>query len=307
MESGKTDIVTQGEAGNVTGAQFSPDGKYLAYARQDKLLRPHVWVRDLASGQEHMIGGDDFLQSSGPRWTPDGKRLLIIGGVGAPSMAALNRTVTQLYAVSLAPVDKTPDNGDVNTEEQAMAAANDPAAGRGGRAAGGAAAAPPVAVKIVWDGIDRRITQLTHMPGSVMFVLPAPDSRTYLFSAMGAATDDPAAGGPGMYTIGEDGTRMTKLNTAHRCGYRGRGGRGGGGGGSEPQWSRDGCSIYYLQGGGLYSLAIGGGVRRHRGRPAPPPPWRTRWTRRHSPQPRRYRRVGGRSPAAHQRLREVGK
>ena len=60
VESGKTDIVAQGEAGNVTGAQFSPDGKYLSYSRQDKLLRPHVWVKELATGQERMIGGRRF-------------------------------------------------------------------------------------------------------------------------------------------------------------------------------------------------------------------------------------------------------
>jgi tricorn protease len=264
VDSGKTDVIAQGEAGNVTGAQFSPDGKYLSYSRQDKLLRPHVWVKELASGQERMIGGDDFLQSSGAKWTPDGKKLLLIGGVGAPAMAALNRTVTQLYAVALTPIDKSPDTADINSEEQAMAAANEPAAGRGGRGAGGAAATPPVTVKIVWDGIDRRITQLTHMSGSVMFVVPAPDSRTYLFSAMGAATDDPTAGGgAGMYTIAEDGTRVTRLNTTSAdagAAGRGRGGRGGGGGGNEPQWARDSRSIYFLQGGGIYSLAIGGGT-----------------------------------------------
>ena len=59
-------------------------------------------MKELATGQEHMIGGDEFLQSSGAKWTPDGKKLLLIGGVGAPAMAALNRTVTQLYAVALA-------------------------------------------------------------------------------------------------------------------------------------------------------------------------------------------------------------
>ena len=37
---------------------------------------------------------------------------------------------------------------------------------------------------------------------------------------------------------------------------RGRGGRGGFGGGSEPQWARDGRSIYFLQGGGIYTLAV---------------------------------------------------
>ena len=103
-------------------AQYSPDGKFISYSRQDKLLRPHVWVKELASGQEHMIGGEDFLQSSGARWTPDGKKLLLIGGAGAPAMAALNRTVTQLYAVALQPAEKAPDTNEINSEEQAMAA-----------------------------------------------------------------------------------------------------------------------------------------------------------------------------------------
>ena len=85
--------------------------------------------------------------------------------------------------------------------------------------------------------------QLTRMPGSVMYVVPAPDSRTYLFSAMGGGTDDAAGAGagPAMYTINEDGTRLTRLNTtvadAAGGGGRGRGGRGGFGGGSEPQWT----------------------------------------------------------------------
>jgi tricorn protease len=69
------------------------------------------------------------------------------------------------------------------------------------------------------------------------------------------------AGGAAMYTISEDGTRLTRLNTTvpDAAGRGGRGGRGGGfgfGGGTEPQWARDGRSIYFLQGGGIYSLAI---------------------------------------------------
>ena len=36
MESGKTDIVAQGEAGNVSGAQYSPDGKFISYSRPDE-------------------------------------------------------------------------------------------------------------------------------------------------------------------------------------------------------------------------------------------------------------------------------
>jgi tricorn protease len=264
VDSGKTDIVVQNAAGNVNGAQFSPDGKWISYGMQDRELRQHVWVKELATGQEHMIGHDDFLISSGAKWTPDGKRLLLIGGVGAPAMAALNRTTTQLYSVALTPIEKEPGTPDINTEEQAMAAeATGTGGGRGGRGAGGAAPAN-VQVKIVWDGMDRRITRVTNMAGSVSYVVPAPDSRSYLFSAQGAATEEPgaaAAAGPGMYLINEDGTGLRRLNTAvSETGFgggRGRGGRGGFGGGNEPQWTRDRRSIYFLQGGGIYSLAIG--------------------------------------------------
>jgi tricorn protease len=261
IESGKTDIVAQGEAGNIGGVQFSPDGKWISYSKQDRQLRQHVWVKELASGQEHMIGHDDFLLSSGAKWTPDGKKLLIIGGVGAPAMAALNRTTTQLYAVPLSPVEKEPGAADINTEEQAMAA-NETAGAAGGRGGRGGAQAN-VQVKIVWDGIERRITRLTNMPGSVSYVVPSPDSHTYLFSAAGGNEDGAAAGvggGPAMYTINEDGTRLTRLNTSvaeSGAAGRGRGGRGGFGGFNEPQWTRDSRSIYFLQGGGIYTVGIG--------------------------------------------------
>ena len=97
-------------------------------------------------------------------------------------------------------------------------------------------------------------------------MVPAPDSRTYAFMAPGgggpASEENAGGGGPAIYIIGEDGTRMTRLNTtitADGAG-RGRGGRGGGGGGfgggNEPQWTRDSRSIYFMAGGGIYSTAV---------------------------------------------------
>ena len=103
------------------------------------------------------------------------------------------------------------------------------------------------------------------MPGSVSYVVPSPDSRTYLFSAQGGGTEDAggAGAGPGMYTINEDGTRLTRLNTtttdAAAGGPRTRWTRRRFGGGSEPQWSRDSRGIYFLQGGGIYTLPVAGG------------------------------------------------
>jgi tricorn protease len=254
IDSAKEEILASGEAGNIQNPQFSPDGKFLSYAKQDKLLRAHVWVKELATGQEHMIGGDEFLISNGAKWTADGKKILFLGGVGAAGVAQLSRPTNQLYSVALTPIDKDPSDRGIDTEAQAEAEQETAPAGRGGR--GNAQA---VQVHIVWDGINRRITQLTHTPSPVSMVVPSPDSHTYLFSSAGGAAEPEAGSGPAYYTINEDGTGLTRLNTSIPDGGRGRGGRGGAGGfggGNEPQWARDSRAIYYLSGSGLYTLAI---------------------------------------------------
>jgi tricorn protease len=104
--------------------------------------------------------------------------------------------------------------------------------------------------------LDRRIKKLTQVGGSVSTVTPSPDSRTYAFVASGGA-EDGESGRPALYAIGEDGSHLTTLaqgappdpsDDAPRT-------RGGFGGFGEPQWSKDGRSVYYMQGGGIYSVA----------------------------------------------------
>ena len=229
IDNGKTEVIATGAAGNIQGPQFSPDGKWVSYSKQDALLKSHVYVRPLENGTEREIGSDDFIVASGAKWTPDGRKLLLLGGVGAPGMSALNRTVLQLYSVSLTRSEKNPDDRDVDTEAQAEAAAAETAR-RGG-------AAPKVEVKIEWDGLDQRIRQLTHLGGSVTDVVPAPDSKMFAVVVGGGAGVDPGDG-PGLYTLSDDGSRLTRISVAPEGGGggRGRGGAGGGGGGFDPQW-----------------------------------------------------------------------
>jgi tricorn protease len=263
IESGKEDAVAATDTGAISGPQFSPDGKWISYAKQDKLLRSHVWVKELATGQEKMITSDQFQISTGAKWTADGKKLLVIGGVNLPSMASqgFRGSPSQLFAISLSRIDKNPDDRDINTEEQAQAALSE-GAGRGGRGPGAGGAAAAVEVKIEWDGIDRRVKKLTSGTTSVFSVYPSPDSRTYAFMSGGGFGGGAAeeAGGPGLYIMADDGSRVTRLNTTVADAGRGGGGRGrgglGGGGGSEPQWSRDGRNIYMLIGGGIYSVSV---------------------------------------------------
>ena len=251
IESGNEEILASNEAGNIVGAQFSPGGKWISYSKQDTRLRAHVYVKELATGQEHVITSDEFQTSSGAKWTADGRKLLFLGGITVPGIAQIGRgTAMQLFSAAFQAVEKDPTNRDINTEAQAEAPETPtPGPGRAGR--GGQGATPPVQIKIDWEALPRRITQLTRLAGSVGSVTPSPDGRMYLVSTQG----------DGFYVMNEDGSGITRLNTTITdTTAPGRGGRGGGfgfgGGGGEPQWTRDNRGIYFLSGGGLYTVAV---------------------------------------------------
>jgi tricorn protease len=261
LATGKTEVIASAEAGNITSPQFSPDGKWVSYTKPDRLLRAHVFVKSLAEGQEHILRSDQFQISQGAKWTPDGKKLVFIGGINLPTMASqgFRGTPNQLYALSLTHVDKAPDDHEINTEAQALEAMADADSGmRSGR--GGGRVSQNVSVQIEWEDLDRRIQKLTSLPTSVAMVVPSPDSRRYAFLAMGGAGANAGENGgtaPGLYIINEDGTQLERLNTTVTPDEgRGRGRGGFPGGLSEPQWSRDGRTIYFLQGGGIYAVGI---------------------------------------------------
>ncbi len=98
------------------------------------------------------------------------------------------------------------------------------------------------------------------MPGAVLNVAPAPDSRMYALAAIGGAPaggeNGAAGGGPALYTISDDGSRLTRLNSPTPEPGRGGSAPGGSGGFSEPQWARDSRSLYFMQNGSIYSIAI---------------------------------------------------
>ncbi|HLH43502.1 MAG TPA: S41 family peptidase [Bryobacteraceae bacterium] len=264
VETGAMEILASNSKGDIDSAQFSPDGKWVSYAKDDAAGRSRVYVKELATGDEHLIGGEDILIATDAKWTPDGKTLLFLGGVGAPSMASLSDVPMQLYAAPLQPVEKNPDDRDIDTEAQANAPPETASSGGGngrgggrngfGRGGGARSAEGGVEVKIDWDGLDRRIKQVVRVAGSVSSVNPSPDSRIYALVSGGS-----------VYTVVDDGSRLMRVQVnANGEDGAGRGGFRGGSG--QPQWSKDGRSLYFLERGSLYTANIppapsgGGGV-----------------------------------------------
>ena len=254
VETGDTQVVANNDAGGLDSPSFSPDGKWISYAKEDKLSRSHVYVKQLDGGTERIISSPEFLLSTGARWTADGRKLLVLGGVGAASTVGSSGTSFQLYSVALTPVDKAPDDRDINTEAQAEAPSDFPASNRGfggGRGRGGArngdgdSSSP--SLKIEWDGLEHRAQLLTRGIGSVGEVVPSPDGRSYAV-VVGGGGGRGGGSGPGIYTVSDDGTRVTRVSTAQ-----------GGGGAVAPQWSRDGRTLYFLQGGSIFSASVSGG------------------------------------------------
>ncbi len=107
------------------------------------------------------------------------QKLLFIGGPDRNGgIASTARATSQLFSVDLLPMEKDPNNNDVDTEAQAEAADAAPAPD-----AAAGAPRPPWMSKSRGTVSIAALIRSTHVAGSVSSVVPAPDSRTYLFIA----------------------------------------------------------------------------------------------------------------------------
>jgi tricorn protease len=252
LDSGKAAVVATGEASNIQGARFSPDGKWIAYSKLDHDLRPHVYVIPASGGGEKRVGNNDLLFSeTQPAWTPDGKRLLFLAGLAQAGSATLRRSFVQLYSVALTKEEKNPGDRGLDDEEQAQAAERLDRQ-RNAQARG---EAPKPDVKIDFDGITRRSHQVTHLSDNITAVAVSPDSRTYAFVAIADADGRPVST---LYTIPEDGTQTTAITTSGRGGDAEEGGGGFGGRQfSALKFSKDGRTIFFMEAEGLYAVDLG--------------------------------------------------
>jgi tricorn protease len=280
FETNKTTVIATGGTVGFGGSaimdpQWSPDGKWVAFTKAGQNLLPHVYVVPAEGGQEQRITDADVYSDSAAQWTPDGKRIVYQAGEDIGNIGQAGRSTAQLYSLSLLPEEKDPADKSIDSEEQAAAAERErPRRGRGrpgdgdGEAPAGGAGKPPekVEVKIEFTKIGRRARQLTRSGDAISGLAVTPDSRAVVFVTTGIEGGRPVQS---IWSVQMDGDRLTRVTQAGRQTpeeegppRRGRGGFGGIGG---LQFAKDGRTLYYRQGNGIYAVTVASGMDRGTG------------------------------------------
>ncbi len=167
----------------------------------------------------------------------------------------------QIYSVALERLERDPDDAEERAETETPAVPAEPGAEGAPGVAGprrmpAERRGPPRETKMDWPGMKRRTRQITRMPFPVSGYTVGPDSRTLVF-----VTSEPAglASVPVIYSIQEDGKRLTRILSGQppsEEGGQGGGGGGFGGGISELNISRDGRTLFFRERDGIYSVPV---------------------------------------------------
>ena len=278
---GKMSVITSSDLAQPRAPAFSPDGKWVTFVKQDATLRSHVYIAPVSGGEERHITDDSLAFSEGNAvWTADGKFIAYTtsagSGGGIASTGGRSQMQMQLMALPLRAQEKDPLDKDIDTEEQGLAA--EAAARPGGQGArgggpGGGGQQQPVEVKIDWDGLAQRARRVQVTGEVIGGLTPSHTGSVIAFTAASAPAGTgggPQAGQPAssIYTVNlADGSAPARVppappSTGASAG-RGPGApRGGFGmfGGSSMDFTRDGRTLYFRSGRGIYAAAVGGGA-----------------------------------------------
>ena len=159
----------------------SPDSKWVAFSKQDRTLRSHVYIAPIAGGEERHVSDDSLLYSeSNAVWTADGRYIVFTSSEGLSNGIATQGGIAHDDGAVGAVAARSGSRSDEPRHRQRGAGAR---GGSGGAAEPAAArrrgrrdAAPPD-VRIDWSGLARRARRLT-VPGTTIGGLTAaPDGH----------------------------------------------------------------------------------------------------------------------------------
>ena len=251
VDTKQTSELSSSKYGNIGAPVWSPDGKWIAFSKPDYVRTSDVYLISSGGGEERRVTFDSFNEGN-PQFTHDGRKLFF---VRTDSGAGEQRS-SQIYYVALEREDRDPADPEDRPEQSDLQDQTNDAVTR--RVAGAQRNAPPKDINIDWAGLKRRTRQVTRMPFAVFDYAIGADNRTIVF-----VTTEPAGirNVPVVYSIQEDGRRLTRVIAgeppAADEGGGGRGGGGGFGGGiNNLNISRDGRTLFFREGSSVYTVAL---------------------------------------------------
>ena len=250
VDSKQTTELSSSKYGNIGAPVWSPDGKWIAFSKPDYVRTSDVYLIPSGGGEERKVTFDSFNEGN-PQFTHDGRKLMFVR-----TDTLGEQRSSQIYAVGLEREDRDPADPEDRPDG---ADAQDQAGDQPGRRPGGAQRnTPPRDVNIDWAGLKRRTRQITRMPFPVFDYAIGADNRTIVF-----VTTEPAGirNIPVVYSIQEDGRRLTRITAGEPpAGEEGGGGRGGfggfGGGINNLNISRDGRTLFFREGSSIYTVSL---------------------------------------------------
>jgi len=254
--------------GPIGSPTWSPDGKLIAYSKTDVSRSSDVYLIPSSGGEEKKITFDSASEAN-PRFSADGTKVYFVRREGDMSSEA--RPSSQIFCIYLEKLTKDPDE----PEERADGSAPD-ASPEMRRPLAARNVVRPKTPVIDWAGLKRRTRQVTRT-GSVFTYLPAKDGKTLIFVASEGGAGAPGGPGgfggrggggtPSIYTIQDNGKRMTRIAAGtprpvvgNEDEDRPRGLRGGFRGGiSSLKLTKDGRTLFFQEGESVFSTPVGGG------------------------------------------------
>ncbi len=241
--------------GNIGTIRFSPDGKWIAYSKPDATRVTDIFLLPVTGGEEKKITFESFNEQN-PQFSADGRKLFFTRSDSTSFTQGGGTPSVQLYSVTLERLERDPDDPEERAEQES--ATSEQGAGGGERRPSGAQRQPPKPVNIDWAGLKRRTKQLTRMPFPLSSYVVSPTGLIVF------VTSEPAglANVPVVYSIQDDGRRLTRITSGGGAGGEGAdGGFGGFGGGiSNLSISRDGRTLFFQERDNVYSVSLQGGA-----------------------------------------------
>jgi tricorn protease len=170
VATGRISEVDTGTRNDLTDYSWSPDSRWLVYAKNGASSNSALWLYSLQSGRTQMLVGDETDNFS-PVFDPQGRYLYFLSNrdfnlaFSAYEFNWLYRDATRIYAVTLS-ADSPALFRPVSDEVGAAAPAGNGQGNGNGNGKGGNAAAEPAPVRIDVEGFSQRVVALAAPSGN---------------------------------------------------------------------------------------------------------------------------------------------